>query len=230
MTNWSSPGIDGLHAFWIKHTTCLHGRIAELLNESLTTSQIPAWMTEGRTYLLIKDPKKGMSNPGNFRPITCLPNLWKLYTGILSEDIYQHLDVNKLFPEEQKGCRKRSRGCKEQLAIDKLILRHCKRTKSSLYMAFIDYQKAYDSIPHSWILKSMEMCKINPRIIKLFESSFQQCVVNVIQSGSTLGKLHIKRGLFQGDSVSPIHFIIGLIPLSLLLTGAGRGYAIPSHD
>jgi hypothetical protein len=78
MTNWSTPGIDGLHAFWIKHTTCLHGRIAELLNESLTTSQVPTWMTEGRTFLLIKDPKKGMSNPRNFRPITCLPNLWKL--------------------------------------------------------------------------------------------------------------------------------------------------------
>ena len=226
MTNWSSPGIDGLHAFWIKHTTCLHGRIAELLNESLATSQVPEWMTEGRTFLLIKDPKKGTSNPGNFRPITCLPNLWKLYTGILSEDIYQHLDVNKLFPEEQKGCRKKSRGCKEQLAIDKLILRHCKRTKSSLYMAFIDYQKAYDSIPHSWILKSMEMCKINPQIIRLFESSFQQCVVNIVQSGSALGKIHIKRGLFQGDAVSPIHFIVGLIPLSLLLTNQGRGYTI----
>ena len=230
MTNWSSPGIDGLHAFWIKHTTCLHGRMAELLNESLVTSRVPAWMTEGRTYLLIKDPKKGTSNPGNFRPITCLPNLWKLYTGILSEDIYQHLDVNGLFPEEQKGCRKRSRGCKEQLAIDKLILRHCKRTKSSLYMAFIDYQKAYDSIPHSWILKSMEMCKINPRIIRLFESSFQQCVVNVVQAGSALGKIHIKRGLFQGDSVSPIHFIVGLIPLSLLLARQGRGYSISNPE
>eukprot|EP00116_Pleurobrachia_bachei_P000806 sb/3461068/ len=230
MTNWSSPGIDGLHAFWIKHTTCLHGRIAELLNESLTTSQIPAWMTEGRTYLLIKDPKKGTSSPGNFRPITCLPNLWKLYTGIISEDIYHHLDANKLFPEEQKGCRKKSRGCKEQLAIDKLILRHCKRTKSSLYMAFIDYQKAYDSIPHSWILKSMEMCKINPQIVRLFERSFQQCIVNVVQSGSTLGKIHIKRGLFQGDAVSPIHFIIGLIPLSLLLTAEGRGYTIAEPD
>ena len=230
MTNWSSPGIDGLHAFWIKHTTCLHGRIAELLNESLATSQVPAWMTEGRTFLIIKDPKKGTSNPGNFRPITCLPNLWKLYTGILSEDIYQHLDLNKLFPEEQKGCRKKSRGCKEQLAIDKLILRHCKRTKSSLYMAFIDYQKAYDSIPHSWILKAMEMCKINPQIIRLFESSFQQCVVNIVQSGSALGKIHIKRGLFQGDAVSPIHFIVGLIPLSLLLTSQGKGYNIPNPE
>ena len=58
----------------------------------------------------------------NFRPITCLPVLWKIFNGILSEKIYDHLETEELIPEEQKGCRKGSRGTKDQLIIDKMVL------------------------------------------------------------------------------------------------------------
>ena len=228
MSNWTSPGVDGLHGFWLKHVTCLHSRLASLINESIQSGSIPSWMTEGRTYLIIKDPNKSSHDPSNYRPITCLPNIWKLTTGILADVIYDHLDTNNLFPEEQKGCKRNSRGCKEQLLIDKLILRQCKRLKRSLHMSFIDYRKAYDSVPHSWILHAMSICKIHPSIIAFFRSSFTQCSVNLFHSGNNFGKVPIRRGLFQGDSVSPIHFIIALIPLSCLLNQSNAGYAVSS--
>ena len=47
----------------------------------------------------------------NYRPITCLPIImWTLLTGILGDEIYQHLEERNLFPDEQKGCRRRSGG------------------------------------------------------------------------------------------------------------------------
>ena len=229
MTNWASPGTDGLHAYWIKHFKELHSRIADQLMECLTSASIPGWMTVGRTFLLMKDSSKGPI-PGNFRPITCLPALWKLFTGLLSDSIYSHLDRQKLLPTEQKGCKKKSRGCKEQLMIDKLILKNCKRRKRNLSMTFIDYKKAYDSVPHSWILSSMTMCGISPTIIDLFEASFQQCTVDLMLGKEFLGKVKINRGLFQGDSVSPIHFIMSLIPLSILLNKHDIGYSLHSKD
>ena len=229
MTNWASPGTDGLHAYWIKHFKELHSRIADQLMDCLTTTSIPEWMTTGRTFLLIKDQSKGPI-PGNFRPITCLPALWKLFTGLLSDSIYAHLDHQKLLPAEQKGCKKKSRGCKEQLMIDKLILKNCKRRKRNLSMTFIDYKKAYDSVPHSWILSCMTMCGISPSIIDLFDTSFRQCTVNLMLGKDFLGKVKIKRGLFQGDSVSPIHFIMSLIPLSILLNKHDIGYSLHAKD
>ena len=36
--------------------------------------------------------------------------MWKLLTGLIADQIYGHLDQQKLLPEEEKGCRKRSRG------------------------------------------------------------------------------------------------------------------------
>ena len=225
MANWSSPGIDGLNAYWLKHFTTLHDCIASQLMTCLTTPSIPEWMTTGRTYLLLKDPAKG-PHPGNYRPITCLPTMWKLFSGMISDSIYHHLESQKLLPNEQKGCKKNSRGCKEQLMIDKLILKNCKRRKRNLFMTFIDYKKAYDRVPHSWILSCMTMCGISPSIIDFFETSFKQSSVDLMVGSELLGRVKINRGIFQGDSVSPLHFIISLIPLSFLLNQLNLGFSL----
>ena len=68
--------------------------------------------------------------------------MWKLFSGMLSEKIYDHLGTQQILPEEQKGCRKGSRGTEDQLLIDKLVLWNCKRRKTNLAMAWIDYCKA----------------------------------------------------------------------------------------
>ena len=225
MANWSSPGTDGLHAYWLKHFSTLHERVSSQLMTCLTSSLIPEWMTTGKTYLIMKDPAKGPT-PGNYRPITCLPAMWKLFTGLLSDSIYHHLESQNLLPAEQKGCKKNSRGCKEQLMIDKLILKNCKRRKRNLFMTFIDYKKAYDKVPHSWILSCMTMCGISPTIVNLFDASFKQSFINLMSGKDFLGRIRIRRGIFQGDSVSPLHFIISLIPLSFLLNRHDLGYSL----
>ena len=225
MANWSTAGTDGLHVYWLKHLTAAHERIGSQLSDCLTNSSIPQWMTEGKTHLLIKDHAKG-PQPGNMRPITCLPAMWKLLTGIVADSMYTHLDSNHLLPTQQKGCKKNSRGCKEQLMIDKLILKNCKRRKQTLNMCFIDYKKAYDKVPHSWILESMRMCGIAPNIISLFQTSLSQSRVSLFHGKDSLGTVLIKRGIFQGDSVSPLQFIIGLIPLSMILERSSAGYSL----
>ena len=68
--------------------------------------------------------------------------MWKLLTGIIAEERYDFLGREKILPDEQKGCRKGSRGTKDQLLIDKTVLKDCKRRKTDLAMAWIDYKKA----------------------------------------------------------------------------------------
>ena len=43
--------------------------------------------------------------------------MWKLLTGLIADQIYRHLDQPKLLPEEQKGCRKGSRGTNDLIFI-----------------------------------------------------------------------------------------------------------------
>ena len=74
----------------------------------------------------MKDKDQG-SLVTNFRPITCLSLMWKLLTGILADEMYNYLEEKDLLPDEQKGCRRGGRGTKDQLLIDKMIVKNCKR-------------------------------------------------------------------------------------------------------
>ena len=96
--------------------------------------------------MCLKDHSKGNA-VDNFRPISCLPLMWKLVTGVIAEVMYKHLEG--ILPEEQKRCRRGSKGTKGQLLIDQAILKDCKRRHTNPAMSWIDYRKAYDMVPHS---------------------------------------------------------------------------------
>ena len=121
ISNWKKPGHDGIHGFWLKKFTSIHDRLALEMNRRLQDAQVPDWMTKGKTTLIQKDPSKGNA-PYNYRPITCLPMMWKILTAQIREEIYYSLTRHRLFPDEQKGCCKGSRGTAELLYIDQHIL------------------------------------------------------------------------------------------------------------
>ena len=114
------------------------------MNRCLQGAQVLVWMTKGKTTLIQKDPSKGTA-PNNYRSITCLPMMWKILTAQIREKIYYSLTSRGLFPDEQKGCRKGSRGSAELLYRDQYILNESKTRRKNLAMAWIDYKKAYDS-------------------------------------------------------------------------------------
>ena len=62
---------------------------------------VPSFLTRGRTSQLQKDKNKD-NLASNYRPITCLPLMSKLLTVVIADQIYTHLDQEKLLPEEQK--------------------------------------------------------------------------------------------------------------------------------
>ena len=92
---------------------------------------VPSWLTRGRTSLLQTDKSKG-NFASNFRPITCLPLIWKLLTGAIADQIYAHLNQEKLLPEEQKGCRKVSRGTNDLLYFERAVIKEVKSRNKNL--------------------------------------------------------------------------------------------------
>ena len=99
--------------------------------------------------------------------------MWKLLTGMITEQMYDHLKENGLLPEEQKGCRKSSMGIKNQLLIDTAVLKEAKKMQRNLAMGWIDYRKAYDMVPHSWITEMLDMVRISPNVKTLVNNSMQ---------------------------------------------------------
>ena len=103
------------------------------LKECLDTRFLPSWLTRGRASLLQKNKGKG-NVVGKYRPIACLPLMRKLLTGVIADQIYAHLDQESLLPEEQKGCRKGSRGTNDLLYIDRAVIKEVKSRNKNLAM------------------------------------------------------------------------------------------------
>ena len=150
MSNWKSPDPRLVQRFWLKNFGRLHGTVRSYLKECLDSGFVLSKLNRGKTALLQKDKSKG-NIASNFRTITCLPLMWKLLLHVIADQIYGHLDQQKLLPEEQKEWRKRSRGTNNLLYIDRTVIREVKSKKKNLAMAWIDYKNAYDMVPHSWI-------------------------------------------------------------------------------
>ena len=119
----------------------------------------------------------------------------------MGEKLYPLLERNGLLTDEQKGCRKGSRGTKDQLLVDKAILKNCRRRLTNLSMAWIDYKKAYNMVPHSWILKCLDMVGAAKNMISIISNSMVNWKTVLTSGGMALGRLAIRRGIFQGDSL-----------------------------
>jgi hypothetical protein len=124
----------------------------------------------------------------------------------------RYTDDQNLMPKEQKGCCRGSKWCKDQLLISKAILQECKCRKKNLCMAWIDDQKAFDRVPHSWIIKSLELTGINNKIISLTKKIMShwrtRMCVHTQNKLIEMEEIEIQRGIFQGDSLSPLLFCI----------------------
>jgi hypothetical protein len=161
--NWKAPGRGQIPYFWLKQLTATHKYLAVLFNKLIEEDQAPEWLTAGITLLIPKN--ENTEKLKSYRPITCFPTVYKLITSVINKWMQKYIDDKNLMPKEQKGCCIGSKGCKDQLLVSKAILQECKRRKKSLCLAWIDHQKAFDRVPHSWIIKSLELIGINNKII-----------------------------------------------------------------
>ena len=96
-------------------------------------------------------------------------------------------------------------------------------------MAWVDYWKAYDMVPHSWIIATMGMVGLADNIIVLIKQSMNKWKTNLYADGKLLGSVPIRREIFQGDSFSPLLFVIALLPLIHKLIEAGMGYQLEKN-
>jgi hypothetical protein len=121
-------------------------------------------------------------------------------------------------------------GCKEQLIIDTVIMEQVRKNNRNIYTAFIDYKKAYDSVPHSWLIKILKIYKINLDLINFLSHvmTFWRTTLNLSINNNKLKSepIQIKRGIYQGDSLSALWFCLAINPLTNLLNSTGYGFNI----
>ena len=180
--------------------------------------EIPEWLVHGRTVLIPKEGCEG--KPEQFRPITCLNTLYKLLTAVLTEVLLAHVNAAGVLPRYQRALLRGHRGCQDALLVDQMVTEDARVRKQGLSVGWIDYTKAYDRVPHGWIrtvLRTIKAPKMVTRTIKkltpLWVTTFEAATSDQqIEFDVQLG-----RGLFQGDSLSPLLFCLCITPITSML-------------
>jgi len=156
--------------------------------------------------------------------------MYKTLTGIIAKSISTHLEEQSLLPTGQNGCHPGRKDCKDQLMISKEIYEDCRRRKKNLTIAWIDYQKAFDSVLHSLFEKSIELVGVNSKIVRFCKLSMEKWNTMLFfktkQEVMQAQPIQIRRGIFQEDSLSQLLFCIALIPLTNELNRADCEYQV----
>jgi hypothetical protein len=95
-------------------------------------------------------------------------------------------------------------------------------------MMWIDYAKAYDSVPHSWIEESLNLYKVDPIIVRfilvLMKTWRTRMILPHANGSIETDEIKIETGIFQGDTFSPLLFCLTINPLSNILKRAQLGF------
>jgi hypothetical protein len=227
MSNWKAPGPDKLQNFWIKRFSSAHEVLAAQFQRLVTgEDDIPDFLATGITYM--KPKTTDTAQPKNYRPITCLPTLYKLMTSIITAKITEHLTAQNVLTVEQNGCRSGSRGTKEQLLVDMVVTSQAYHEQRNISIGWIDYKKAFDSVPHAWLVRCLKLYKVDSTLTDFLQVCMSRWSTVLSVSGTSESFLtrpvRIRRGIFQGDSLSPLWFCLALNPLSRQLRSSPYGY------
>lgn len=210
---WKAPGPDGIFGGYWK-LDWISRYLANLIMETLESgSEVPSWLSKGRTVLIPKDGDLG--NPANYRPITCLNTCYKVLTGSIAAWLDERTRNTLARPTEQRALVKGDWNTTTALLLDSAMLLDTRAQQDrEIQTAWIDYAKAYDSLPHSIILSILDALKLPPgmnTVLRQLMSNWR----TYIDGGRRKGREYrITRGVFQGDSLSPLLFVVSISPLS----------------
>ena len=81
-------------------------------------------------------------------------------------------------------------------------------------------------VPQSWIINCLKMYKIQHEVINFIDKTMKTRRVELTAGGRSLAVIKIKRGIFQGDSPSPLLFLVAMIPLKHILRKCTARYKL----
>ena len=168
--------------FWLKPFTVVHEVLATVLNKCKEVGKVSDWLVEGKTILVMKYSEKN-TEVRSYRPIFCLSLIFMPQAVIISDQTYEHLEENKLFPGEKtydhlEENKRKKRKQKKVPRGDRCILQSWRKRKANLSMAWVDYKKAYNMVLNSWIITTLGMVGLADNIIGLIKQSMNKWKTN----------------------------------------------------
>jgi hypothetical protein len=171
--------------------------------------------------------KKGdKRNPFNYRGISLLSVVGKLFTSVLSNRMMDEFDEEGGIADEQGGFR-RGRGCPDQLFVLQETLSSRRNRKTCC--CFIDIKKAYDSVFRDGLWFKLHEKGVRGKMWRVINKLYSKVESSVRVDGKQTEWFEVEVGVRQGCVLSPVLFALFVDGLAKRLKERGFGIKI-NHD
>lgn len=207
-----SPGPDGFNFVFLRNCwSIIKEDLLRVLNEFHINSSLARGCNS--SFIVLIPKKAGAGSIKEFRPISLIGSLYKVISKVLAMRLKSVL--SKIISENQSAFLKGRYILDGVVALNEII-EDAKKSKRSLLIFKVDFAKAFDSVDWNYLLNMMKFMNFPEKWLMWMKTCITSASANVLVNGSPSGEFKFKRGIRQGDPLSPFLYLIAAEGLSLL--------------
>lgn len=207
LKNSKSPGLDKVNNNLLKKLPPIgFAYLVFIINCCLSLSYFPSKWKEAKVVAILK-PKKPLSQPISYRPISLLSSISKILEKVILVRLKRHIEANNVIPNHQHGFRS---GYSTVTQLHRLVstIRSNLRNKLSTGIVLCDFEKAFDKVWTNGLIYKLIRTNTPQYMTRFIHSFLNNRSLTVHVQNASSAKHSIKYGTPQGACLSPILYSI----------------------
>ena len=203
--NGKATGIDNIPNEILK-IPALQETLHKLYSTCFETNLISSVWYKAIIHPILKRGKDPLF-PLNHRGISLISTVAKVFSIIINTRLTTYIEIYGLYVEEQNGFR-RMRSCLDHLFTLTTVIRNRKAHKQDTFCAFIDFEKAFDSVNYPFLWFKLAACGIQGKFLQVIQTMYQNLECSVRINGRMTDWFSQTAGVRQGDTLALTLFAI----------------------
>ncbi|XP_059669363.1 uncharacterized protein LOC132314525 [Cornus florida] len=214
-----APGPDGYNALFLQKCWNIVGRtIIKAISEFFRNGKLLAEVNN--TYIALVPKCQNPASLHDYRPISCVNTIYKCISKLLATRLQSTLP---LLIDQAQSAFVHGRKITDPILLAHELLRGYHKHGTPVRCAIkVDLKKAFDSMKWDFIISCLSLHNFPPKFISLINACISSPSFTIALNGEFQGYFKGKRGLRQGDPISPFQFVLVMDAFSSIITNYKR--------